>query len=42
MNWNDSDLGYYWDDQWNIKKDEKGDKGGEKPRTKDQKEDDLA
>ena len=42
MNWNDSDVGYtFWDEMWNgPKEDEKGNKRGEKPRTKDTKKDD--
>ena len=39
---NDSDVGYFWDDQWNVPSDGKGDKGAEKSSTKDKKEDDLA
>ena len=46
MNWkvNDSDVGYYWDDQWNIKSDEKEqrDKGGEASSPDDKEEDDLS
>ena len=44
MNWeiNDSDVGYFWDEQWNVPRDEKRDKRAEKPSSKDKKEDDLA
>lgn len=44
MNWeiNDSDVGYFWDEQWNVPSNEKRDEGGEAPRTEDKKEDDLA
>ena len=42
MDWriNDSDVGYFWDDQWNVESDEKRDQGGKKPSTKDSKKDD--
>ena len=37
---NDSDVGYFWDEQWNVPSDETREQGGEKPRTKDKKKDD--
>lgn len=39
---NDSDVGYFWDEQWNVLSDEKEqrDKGGKASGTIDQKEDD--
>ena len=39
---NDSDIGYFWDEQWNVSSDEKkqGDKAGETSSTDDQKKDD--
>ena len=40
---NDSDVGYFWDEQWNVSSDEKkqGDKAGETSGTIDQKKDDI-
>lgn len=40
---NDSDVGYFWDEQWNVSSDEKEqrDKGGKASGTIDQKEDDI-
>ena len=38
---NDSDVGYFWDEQWNTSADEKGDKGGKTSGTIDQKKDDI-
>lgn len=37
---NDSDVGYFWDDQWNVPSDGKGDKAAEKSSTKDTEKDD--
>jgi hypothetical protein len=37
---NDSDVGYFWDDQWNVPSDGKGDKAAEKSSTAHKKEDD--
>ena len=40
---NDSDVGYFWDEQWNVSSDEKeqGDKRGKTSGTIDQKKDDI-
>lgn len=42
MKWhiNDSDVGYFWDEQWNPPSNEKRDKGTEAPSTTRAKEDD--
>jgi hypothetical protein len=40
---NDSDVGYFWDEQWNVSSNEKeqGDKGGETSSSTDKKKDDT-
>jgi hypothetical protein len=42
MNWeiNDSDVGYFWDEQWNVPSNGKGDETAEKSSTAHKKEDD--
>jgi len=42
MNWeiNDSDVGYFWDEQWNVPSNGTGDKTAEKSSTAHKKEDD--
>ena len=39
---NDSDVGYFWDEQWNVSNDEKeqGDKRGKTSGSDDKKKDD--
>jgi len=43
MNWeiNDSDVGYFWDEQWNVPSDEKRDERTETPSTTRAKKDDA-
>ena len=37
---NDSDVGYFWDEQWNTSADEKGNKRGASAGSDDKKKDD--
>lgn len=37
---NDSDVGYFWDEQWNTSEDEKGNKRGASASSNDKKKDD--